>query len=314
MQKQTRTVAVLLGGMSSEREVSLQSGAAVAAALRRRGHTVVEIDAGRDLPARLADASPRAVVIMLHGTFGEDGCVQGLLEVMGLPYAGSGVGASALAMDKVRTKRLLAAAGLPVAEDLVLRDGDGIAAADLPFPLPAVVKPVAEGSSVGTAVVRREEELAGALERAGRSGDVLVERFVEGPEVTVSLLDGDALPPVEIRPHEGFYDYRNKYTSGRTSYLCPAPVDDAVARRVRGMAERAGALVGVEGVARVDFMLGGGDAPVILEINTIPGMTELSLVPMAAREAGISFDELADRILRGARLRRRVAAENGRRA
>jgi D-alanine-D-alanine ligase len=306
--QQKQRVAVLLGGMSSEREVSLKSGAAVARALRSRGYEVVEIDAGRDLPARLVEAAPDAVVSMLHGTFGEDGCVQGLLEVMGLPYSGSGVDASALAMDKVRTKRLLAAAGLPVAEDVVIDSATALAGVlELPFGMPVVVKPVAEGSSVGTAVVQRPADLAEALRRAGRWGQVLVERFVPGPEVTVSMLDGAAFPLVEIRPHEGFYDYRNKYTSGCTSYLCPAPIEPTAARRVQQMAEQAVGLIGVEGVARVDFMLGGGDAPVILEINTIPGMTELSLVPMAAREAGISFDELSERIVRGARLRRRPA-------
>ncbi len=304
MLAQKRKVAVLRGGLSSEREVSLHSGSAVIEALRRRGHDVIDIDAGRDLPERLLEAGAEAVVIMLHGTYGEDGCIQGLLETMGIPYTGSGVAASALTMDKVRTKRLLAAEGLPVAADVVLAPGqvaEGVPA--LPFPLPVVVKPAAEGSSVGTTVVRQDDALRPALQDAARYGAVLVERFHPGPEVTCSMLDGRALPLVEIRPREGFYDFRSKYTKGCTEYLCPAPLDDAVTRRVQQLAERAVALCGVEGIARVDFMMGGGDDPVILEINTIPGMTELSLVPMAAREVGVGFDELAERILATARLR-----------
>lgn len=304
MQWLGRKVAVLLGGLSNEREVSLLSGRAVATALRTRGHDVIEIDAGRDLAERVRNAAVEAAVIMLHGTFGEDGCTQGLLETMGVPYTGSGVAASALTTDKVRTKRLLAAAGLPVAADVVLEpDAIDGAAASLPFDLPVVVKPAAGGSSVGITVVHEPASLAGALAGAARWGQVLVERFHPGPEVTCAMLDGWALPLVEIRPREGFYDYRNKYTTGCTEYLCPAPLDAECFTRVQAMAERAVALCGVEGIARVDFMLGGGENPVILEINTIPGMTELSLVPMAAREVGLAFDELAERILLGASLR-----------
>ncbi|MDP7110860.1 MAG: D-alanine--D-alanine ligase [Myxococcota bacterium] len=296
-----RRVAVLEGGLSSEREVSLASGKAVASALRTRGHDVVEIDVGRDLPRQIQDAGAEVAVIMLHGTYGEDGCVQGMLEVLDVPYTGSGVGASSLCMDKVRTKRLLAQAGLPVAEDKVVGPGHWQDAV-LPFDPPVVVKPAEEGSSVGCSIVDAAGDYGAALMEAGRWGSVLVERFHPGPEVTVTVLDGEPLPPVEIRPGEGFYDYTNKYTSGRTSYICPAEIDPAVAERIKGMAATACEATGVRGVARVDFMLGGGADPVVLEVNTIPGMTELSLVPMAAQEAGLTFEELAERILEGASL------------
>jgi D-alanine-D-alanine ligase len=297
-----KTIAVLLGGMSSEREVSLASGKAVAEALRSRGHQVVEIDAGRDLAQQLVDAGADVAVIMLHGTFGEDGCVQGLLEVMGIPYTGSSVRASAVAMDKVLTKRILASAGMAVAADVVLSPDEALSATEVPLALPVVVKPAAQGSSVGISIVRDADELVQALRAAAPLGQVLVETFVAGPEVTVSFLDGEALPPVEIRPHQGFYDYTNKYTSGRTSYICPAEIDEKMSAHLQTMASQACDLLGVEGVARVDFLLGGGADPVLLEVNTVPGMTELSLVPMAAREAGLTFEDLAERILSTARL------------
>lgn len=296
-----RKVAVLLGGLSSEREVSLNSGRAVASALRGRGHDVIEIDVGRDLPGQIQDAGVEVAVIMLHGTYGEDGCVQGMLEVLDIPYSGSGVAASALCMDKVRTKRLLAQAGIPVPEDVVLSPGEW-QDAQLPFAPPVVVKPAEEGSSVGCSIVDEAGDYGAALVEAGRWGRVLVERYHPGPEVTVAVLDGVALPPVEIRPGEGFYDFTNKYTTGRTSYICPAEIDGSVATRIQALAGEAYEVLGVRGVARVDFMLGGGDDPVVLEVNTIPGMTELSLVPMAAREAGMSFEDLSERILEGASL------------
>ena len=302
-----RKVAVLEGGLSSEREVSLNSGSAVADALRARGHDVVVIDVGRDLPRQLQDSGADVAVIMLHGTYGEDGCVQGMLEVLDVPYTGSGVGASALCMDKVRTKRLLAQAGLPVPDDVVLGPGQWRDAV-VPFDGTVVVKPALEGSSVGCSVVDDAGDYGAALVEAGRWGAVLVERFHPGPEVTVSVLDGVPLPPVEIRPGEGFYDYTNKYTSGRTRYICPAEIDPAVAERIQAMAVTACEVTGVRGVARVDFMLGGGDDPVVLDVNTIPGMTELSLVPMAAREAGLTFEELAERILEGASLHNEAAS------
>ncbi len=303
-----RKIAVLLGGLSAERDVSLASGAAVASALRDRGYDIAEIDVGRDLSSQLHDAGAEAAVILLHGTFGEDGCVQGVLELLDIPYSGSGVAASALAMDKVRTKRLLEASGLPVPRDRVLTPDEALAAnVHIPFGIPLVVKPAAEGSSVGTAVVTDRADLADALTDAARYGRVLVEEFVAGPEVTVAMLDGRPLPPVEIRPHDGFYDYRNKYTKGRTVYICPAEISTAATASIQRMAVKACDLVGVRGVARVDFMLGGGDAPHLLEINTIPGMTELSLVPMAAREAGLSFGDVAERMLAGARCELRAA-------
>jgi len=302
-------IAVLEGGLSAEREVSLKSGKAVADALRSRGFDVIQIDVTRDLARQLTEAGVQVAVNMLHGTYGEDGCVQGLLEIMGIPYTGSGVEASALAMDKVRTKRLLAAAGMPVARDVVLAPGD-IDGFESPFGYPVVVKPVAEGSSVGTAVVQAPEEFATALEQAAEFGSLMVEQYVGGPEITVSMLDGQALPPVEIRPHDGFYDFSNMYTSGCTSYICPAEIPQSSIEYVQSLARQACDALGVLGVARVDFMMGGG--PVVLEVNTIPGMTELSLVPMAAREAGLDFGDLAVRILQGAAVQQKVGNLEGR--
>lgn len=306
-------VGVLLGGLSAEREVSLNSGGRMAEALRERGHEVVEIDPGRDAAAQIRDAAVDVVLIGLHGTYGEDGCMQGLLEVMGVPYTGSPPLASALAFDKVRSKRLVAQAGVPTPQFIVID-------ADPPDPpagggsrlrAPVVVKPAAEGSSVGVAIVLDDAGIDGAVAAAAACGDgrVLVERFVEGVEVTVGVLDGRALGTVEIRPLQGFYDYEAKYLRDDTQYVVPANLPGDGVQRVSAWAEQVHSLLGCAGATRVDFMVDGAGDPWFIELNTLPGMTDHSLLPMAAREAGMDFGDLVEAILDRATLHHRTVGE-----
>lgn len=296
------TVAVLLGGRSAEREVSLRTGAAVAEALRRRGHAVVEIDAQDDLAARLAQAAPAAAFLALHGRWGEDGTVQGLLEMLGIPYTGSSVLASALAMDKGLSKVVFRASGVPTPDFQVLRPGQPVTAVELGAPL--VAKPLREGSTIGVGVARTEAEIPAAVATARSCADeVLVEAFVAGREVTLGVLDGVPLPLVEVVPEGGFYDYESKYTPGRTRYVCPAELDPHVAAAASRVGAAAYAALGCAGAARVDVLLDADERPWVLEVNTIPGMTPTSLLPKAALAAGIEFDELVERILAGASLK-----------
>ncbi|MFT5686183.1 MAG: D-alanine-D-alanine ligase [Myxococcota bacterium] len=294
-------VGVLKGGMSSERTVSLQSGAAVAAALRSRGHTVVEIDVGPDLPERLRAEHIDIAWIALHGAFGEDGCVQGLLEIMRIPYTGSSMAASAVAMDKISTKRMLA--DVPVMHlpgDRVWRDGDGISD-DLTYPV--VAKTPSGGSTIGVYICRDAGELEGALVQCIEWGaEVLLEDMIVGEEITVAVLDGVPLPPVSIRPVDGFFDFEAKYTKGQTEYIVPAPIADAVTKSASDQAVASYQTLGLSGIARADFIVDADGIPWFLEINTIPGMTATSLSPMAAKAKGISFEELVERLMKSARL------------
>lgn len=294
-----KRVGVLKGGMSAERAVSLKSGAAVAGALRRRGHDVVEIDVGRDLPRRLVEEGVEVAWLALHGRFGEDGCVQGLCEVMGVPYTGSGVRASAICMDKAATKR--AVAGLPgvvMAADAVWREGDPLP--DLGFPV--MVKPPTTGSTIGMTKAADAAELRRGLDVALEHGDeVLLEAFVTGDEITVAVIDGQALPVVRILPDSGWFDYEAKYTKGMTRYEVPAQIPEASAQAAQAAALAAYRALGCRGLCRADFIVRSSDGvPVFLEINTLPGMTETSLSPMAAGQVGVSFDDLVERILAGA--------------
>ena len=298
---------MLLGGPSSEREVSLKTGRAVASALRRQGLDVVEIDVGEDLSRlvdQLKEVRPHVVFIALHGTFGEDGVIQGVLEYLGLPYTGSGVLASALAMDKVASKRLFSYHGIPVPRYTIFRKEGWTLPGETPLEelsYPLVVKPVAEGSTIGVSIVKEEEELDGALKEAYKYGDtVLVEEFVEGREITVGILGEEPLPVIEIIPETGFYDYRAKYTPGLTRYEVPAKLPRETAIMVQDMALLAHRALGCRDVSRVDFRLAEDGTPYILEVNAIPGMTETSLLPKAAAAAGISFEELVLRILESA--------------
>jgi D-alanine-D-alanine ligase len=315
-------VAVLKGGRSLERAVSLASGARVADALERLGHEVVSIDVSSDLVARLREARPDVAFVALHGRGGEDGVVQELLEVLELPYTGSGVHACMRCFDKALTKHALRDGGLPTPDwvslgeigfqDLGAAEALESIAGRLGFPL--VVKPVSQGSSLGVKFARSAAELPGALVAALSYGTrVLIEREVEGRELAVSLLAGEdgggveALPAVEALPHGEEYDFAARYEIGGTDFVCPAPLEDAVAERVREIALAAWELLGTRGFARVDMIL-GEDGPTVLEVNPIPGLTETSLLPQAADAAGIGFDAVVARVLaaslagRGARV------------
>lgn len=300
----SKRIGVLYGGLSSEREVSLETGRAMASALKRKGYKVSLIDQGRDVAAQLVRRHVDVALLALHGRYGEDGHIQGLLETMGVPYTGTDLLGSAVAMDKHLTKILLQEAGLPVAPFLrIFRpQAPRIRISDLPFPLPAVVKPVSEGSSVGISIVKRPSELLPALDAAFDYGETaLIEKFIPGMEVSVALLSGEALGVVWIKPKRAFYDYKAKYQTDSTRYIYPAPLPPETYHSLLTMAESANALVGGEGATRVDFIVGEKES-VILEINTLPGMTSHSLVPKIAEAEGIPFDDLVERILFSARL------------
>jgi len=293
-------VGVLMGGLSVERVVSQKTGAAVLAALLARGWDAVGVDAGHDLPGRLIAEGVDVAWLALHGRFGEDGCVQGLLEVMGIPYTGSGVLASAIAMDKGATKRALASdRRVTMAADLLLRAGDDVPAS---APIPAVVKPVGGGSTLGMTLARDRAALVAAVAEALVFDDeVLVESYVEGEEITVAVLDGEALPVIRILPEGGFFDFEAKYTKGKTVYEVPAKISPETTSLASEAAVAAYRVLGCRGVARADFIVRADGVPVFLEINTLPGMTATSLVPMAAEAAGLSFATVCERVLCGAR-------------
>lgn len=294
-------VAVLFGGRSAEREVSLNSGSRVLEALRRQG-----VDAHAFDPAerQLDDLAGFArAFIALHGRYGEDGTIQGALELMGIPYTGSGVMASALGMDKWRTKLLWQAAGLPVPPYLMLDDATDLAAVEAALGLPLFVKPACEGSSIGITKVKRPGELAAARAEAARHDSlVIAERAILGGEYTVAILGNEALPIIKIEPSNEFYDYEAKYLRDDTAYRCPCGLTETRESELRQQALDAFRVLGGRGWGRVDFLLdqaatAGGGAAYFLEVNTSPGMTDHSLVPMAARAAGMSYDDLVVRIL-----------------
>ena len=301
-----KNVAVLYGGPSTEREVSLRTGKACADALVAKGYDVALVDVDRELPARLRERKIDVVFNALHGRWGEDGCVQGLLEAMGIPYTGSGVLASALGMEKTVSKAMFRSLGLSVIDYRVFpasRAGS-IKASDLPFGIPCVVKPSGEGSSVGVHLVKDPTKLAAACADAATfKGDVIVERYVKGTEVNVAVLEGKALGAIEIEPANEFYDYAAKYTAGTTRYHYPARIPEAHVKRVMEAAEIAHRGLGCAGVTRVDFIVAGDGTPYILEINTLPGMTATSLVPKIAAGLGIPFPELCEQILESAALK-----------
>ncbi len=293
----SKRVALLMGGRSAEREVSLVSGEACARGLRAKGYEVDVIDVGDDLGALLAALDPKPDVVFnaLHGRYGEDGRVQGLLDLLGLPYTHSGVLASALAMDKPLAKQVFGSVGLRCPEGKVVSI-DRLAKAD-PLPRPFVVKPTAEGSSVGVRIVREGDNLPPLGSSGWHFGDeVLVERYIPGRELTVAVMGGEALAVTELRPHAGFYDYEAKYTEGKTDHIVPAPVPQAVGEAAKNMAVTAHAALGCRGVTRCDFRYDdsrrGLDGLYLLEINTQPGMTPLSLVPEQAAHRGIDFPDL----------------------
>ncbi len=293
-----KKIGVLLGGLSAEREISLKTGNAALQALQQLGYSAVAIDVNLNLPQQLDQAGIEIVFIALHGRFGEDGRVQGLLEMLQIPYTGSGVLASSVAIDKVVTKQLLLYHDLPTPDFDFIRVGDS--AADLlkrRHRLPLIVKPSREGSTIGITIARDEKALCRGVEiAAALDGTVLVEDFIEGVELTVSVLNGKALPIIKIVPKSGFYDYQAKYHAGDTEYLLPAPIDKDIYQSVQDAAVKACRSLGCRGAARVDFML-CEDKFYCIEVNTIPGMTETSLLPKAAQGAGIDFPQLVEMIL-----------------
>ncbi len=295
------SVAVLLGGWAAEREVSLKSGAAVLAALHRRGVDATAVDVGPDVLERLQEGGFDRAFIALHGRGGEDGVIQGALEVLQLPYTGSGVLGSAIGMDKVRTKQIWQAMGIPTPGHAVIRRGpldvdDLVAHVGLPM----AIKPAREGSTIGISRVERPEDVADACSTGFRHDQVLLaERWIQGREYTVALLNGRVLPMIRIEPAADFYDYAAKYHSNETRYDCPCGLPVARERELGEMALQAFEAVGAGGWGRVDLMIDDDGEPWFLEVNTIPGMTDHSLVPMAAAAAGIDFDELVWQILLG---------------
>lgn len=344
----TLNIVVLLGGISPERNISMLSGAAVAAALRRLGHHVTCLDPARGVnsvvteqelhnlsgaePAKelLESFHPRSIVecllsdniahadvvfIALHGRYGEDGYVQSILDMIGKPYTGSGMQASALAIDKATSKLLFSASGVPTAHWATVNSGqeddeDLIQAILKELPGKVIVKPNDQGSTVGMTIVEEGyDNLRAAIRTAAQYSDtVLIERFIEGRELTVAVVEGEALPPIDIIPHDGYYDYKNKYTAGRTEYQCPAHIPEEVENHLLNLAVTAFSILGCSSVGRVDFRLNEDNIPVCLEVNTIPGFTATSLVPMAAAEAGIDFDGLCKLMLEMALKQQRGAA------
>ncbi|MBI3432497.1 MAG: D-alanine--D-alanine ligase [Hydrogenophilales bacterium] len=293
-------VAVMLGGTSAERPVSLNSGAAVLAALTRQGIDAHAFDpANRNLGDLITGEFDR-VFIALHGRYGEDGCMQGALELLGIPYTGSGVMASALGMDKWRTKLLWRAAGLPTADWDILTAASDFAAAETKLGLPIFVKPAREGSSIGMSKVTAPGTLKAAYETAAEHDAlVLAEKFIDGAEFTVGILGDTALPLIRLEPakDKAFYDFEAKYLRNDTQYHCPAGLPEAQEMALRQLALEAFRLIGGRGWGRVDVMLDSLGNPYLLEVNTAPGMTDHSLVPMAARVAGLDFDTLCLKIL-----------------
>ncbi len=287
----TKHVAVLMGGWSAEREVSLVSGAACTKALKEAGYDVTPIDVQRDMGALMTRLYPKpdAVFNALHGRYGEDGCVQGLLDILGIPYTHSGLLASALAMDKPMAKKQFAAAGIPVAEH-VIATPDEILAGDV-MPRPYVIKPANEGSSVGVQIVREGDN--GPVMDDGMVGSrqMMVERMIEGRELTVAVMGGEALAVTEVTTHRGFYDYDAKYVDGGSIHQIPADIDDGLTQETMRLAELAHEALGCRGVSRADFRY-DGDSLYILEVNTQPGMTPTSLVPEQALYKGMSFPDL----------------------
>lgn len=291
-------IGVLMGGRSSERDISFKSGKAVIQGLKRRGYNVTAIDVDPDLAIKLKRKHIGAAFIALHGRWGEDGSVQGLLEIMGIPYTGSGVLGSAMAMDKVVMKMMFESMGIPSPAYTQAEDGGTVH-----FPLPFVVKPASEGSTIGISIVKKQKEVMAAIKKA-RMFDkkVMVEKYIEGDEITVGIVNGEALPVVQVKPSSGFYDFEAKYTKGMTEYIVPAKIDKTIAKKAGDIAMEVYKAFELAGCVRID-MLVDDDLPKVIDINTSPGMTETSLVPKAWESLGRTFDELVEAILMEASLK-----------
>jgi len=301
-----KKIAVVMGGPSDEREVSLNTGAAILAALKEKGYNTVSIDLE---PTRfveqLSEAGIEVVFNAIHGRYGEDGVLQGALELLGIPYTGSGVLSSAMAMDKGISKRIFLSADIPTPRSRLFgnsdRKQDLVEIILTDFTIPVVVKSAAQGSSIGVMIVEDRGDLAEAIQQAFKYSDtILVEEFIEGKELTVAVWGNEeleALPIIEIVPHSGRYDYQSKYTKGATEYIVPARLSDELTSLVQKVAVEAFIQLGCRGIGRVDIMLDKNNNPYVLEVNTIPGMTATSLVPKAAAAMGISFPDLCERLL-----------------
>jgi D-alanine-D-alanine ligase len=291
-------IGVLMGGSSSEREISLKSGKAVLQGLKRCGYNVTAIDVGNDLAGKLKRQRIGAAFIALHGRWGEDGSVQGLLEIVGIPYTGSGVLGSAMAMDKVVMKMIFESTGILTPAYTMVVEGDKVH-----FPLPFVVKPANEGSTIGISIVRKQKEIGPAIKNARRyDRKVMVERYIEGDEITVGIVNGEALPVVQVKPASGFYDFEAKYTKGMTEYVVPAKISKTMAKKAAAIALEVYEVFELSGCARIDMLI-DDDVPKVIDINTSPGMTETSLVPKAWSHLGKTFDELVETILMEASLK-----------
>lgn len=295
--KEFGKVAVLFGGRSSERVISIQSGENILNALLRQGVDAHGIDPDQHLAHKLVDGKFDRAFIALHGKEGEDGVVQGLLQMLGIPFTGSGVAASALAMDKARAKLVMNSLRVPTPIFGVAKNVDHAKEIAQKIGFPVSVKPVAEGSSIGVTRVANAGDLSAAFAIAAKYGDVIVEKWIDGMDFFVSVLGDKVLPSVAVRPAGGFYDFEAKYESDETQYLCPAPISSAKERMLRALAYRAFCALGCEGWGRVDLIQDSNGKFWVLEVNTIPGMTSHSLVPMSAKAAGITFEELVMKIL-----------------
>jgi len=301
----TQRIGVLMGGLSSERDVSLRSGAAVAKALREAAYTVVEIDVQKDLPQRLIAEKIDVAFIALHGRYGEDGSVQGLLESMFIPYTGSGVLASSVGMEKVFTKQVFVMRGIPTPKHAIFEHVDQALEEQLPFELPVVVKPSREGSSVGISIAKDPLQYRDAVKEAGKhAGLIMVEQFIKGREVQGAVLDDEALGVIEIVPEREFYDYQAKYgANSGTQYIFPARLDPEIYDRVNQLCLQAHKALGCSGATRSDAIVTEKGEIFLLEVNTLPGMTASSLLPKIAAGKGISFTQLCERLLQGASLK-----------
>ncbi len=295
-----------MGGLSREREISLRTGKAILRALTEKGYQASPIDVGQDIAETLIKEKIDIAFIALHGRFGEDGTIQGMLELMGIPYTGSGVLASALALHKIMAKKFFLCENIPTPTYEVFQreeiEKNPRRTASLPLPL--VVKPAREGSTIGVSIVRKEEELVPALREAGKyDEEILVEEFMKGKEITVGILEDIPLPIIEIAPKSGFYDYHSKYTKGETEYIIPARIPREKYLYAQEVSLKAFQVLDCSGCARVDLMTDEDGNPFVIDVNTMPGMTETSLLPKAAGYAGISFEDLVERILLGASLK-----------
>jgi D-alanine-D-alanine ligase len=295
-----KKIGVMMGGLSREREVSLRTGKAILKALTEKGYPALAIDVGLDIAEVLIREKVEVAFMALHGRFGEDGTIQGMLELMKIPYTGSGVLASALALHKIMAKKFFFCEHIPTPTYEVFRreEIEKNSPRTSSLPLPVVVKPAREGSTIGVSIVKKEEELLPALQEAGRyDEEILVEEFMKGKEITVGILEDIPLPIIEIVPRSGFYDYQSKYTKGETEYIIPARIPREKYLYAQEISLKAFQVLGCSGCARVDLMTDEEGNPFVIDVNTMPGMTETSLLPKAALYAGISFEDLVERIL-----------------